>query len=322
MRRPRPHGLPRRALGLAALVLPLACAAGDSSAKSERTGFTFAPTRAVLLLIPAEEADQLLAQYRPAGTDPAGESETELARACSGGESQITQRGLLPVGVANAWHILMYPLAVAVHDELQKYATVSEARASGNYYRGAAAHGMNALTARISCVRFVRFATPDPGADEVALDFVASVQLDPQHDALRLRPLRLYIAQAGAKSVNGRYSVAISLGADAVWRDEVAGHEGAVFEHTVATEVVDLKTSSYLRYYPPDDPGMRVAVIPTSFGIDRSRDFGQAEFTVRVVELGTAPATLRFLADMLPDPAEKTGQLLIAAALSGSSASK
>ena len=37
-----------------------------------------------------------------------------------------------------------------------------------------------------------------------------------------------------------------------------------------------------------------------------------------VAELGTTPVTLKVLSDMLPDADEKTGQLLISAALSGS----
>ena len=53
-------------------------------------------------------------------------------------------------------------------------------------------------------------------------------------------------------------------------------------------------------------------------GIDRSRDFGQTEFSVSVAELGATPATLKVLSEMLPDADEKAGQLLISAALSGS----
>ena len=60
-----------------------------------------------------------------------------------------------------------------------------------------------------------------------------------------------------------------------MWRDEFAGHQGIVFEQTGATETLDLKAGPYLTYYPADAPGTRVPIIPTSFGIDRSRDFGQ-----------------------------------------------
>jgi hypothetical protein len=61
-----------------------------------------------------------------------------------------------------------------------------------------------------------------------------------------------------------------------------------------------------------------VPIVPVSFGADRSRDFGRAEFTVSVAELGTPPATLSLLADMLPDPDEKLTKLLVTAATAGS----
>jgi hypothetical protein len=308
----RPRGIPAWA---AALLLTLPCAAEEGH--GERAGFIFTPTRTVLLLVPSEQAAQLLTQNPPAGIDSAGDAESEMARDCAGGEAQVASRGLLFGAVEKAWRVLLHPLAVAVRDELLKYGSVSEASANGNYYRGAAGHAAGAPNGRISCVRFIRFSSLDPGNNEVALDFIASVHLDPAHDAMRLRPLRLYIAHAAAKSVNGRYSVALSMSAHAVWRDEFTGHEGLVFEHTIATEAVDLKSGSFLKYYPVDAPGTRVPIVPMSFGVDRSRDFGQAEFSVSVAELGCAPVTLKLLSEMLPDPDEKAGQLLIAAALSG-----
>jgi hypothetical protein len=307
----------RAAPFLAALWLAATTAHAEDPA--QRAAFTFGPTRALLILIPGEEAAQALAFNPPPTIDPASQPEADLLRDCSAdSEHQFAARGFILSAGEKAWRILLHPLAVAVHDELLKYGTVSRATASGNYYRGSGAHNPAMISNRVNCVRFVRYQQTSADDAPVALDFVASVHLDPAHDAIRLRPLRLYIAQAGAKSANGRYSVAISLRADAVWRDEFSGHQGTVFEQTVATETLDLKAGPYLTYYPPDAPGIRVPVVPTSFGIDRSRDFGQAEFSVSVAELGTTPATLKLLAEMLPDADEKAGQLLISAALSGS----
>ena len=48
-----------------------------------------------------------------------------------------------------------------------------------------------------------------------------------------------------------------------------------------------------------------------------AHDFGRAEFAVSVAELGTQPATLKLLAEMLPDPDQDLSQLVIAAALAG-----
>jgi hypothetical protein len=305
---------------LAALSLALAApfAAAAATDPGQRVPVAFPPTRALLVLIPGADASRALAEHRPPGIDANSTAEAELQRDCANGESQRAQtaKGFLWSIAVQGWRVLLHPLAVSVHEELQKYAQLSAASASGDYYR--ASDAAAPLASHISCVRFTRFAAADGGADAVALDFVASVRLDNTRDAIRLRPLRLFISHTDAKSANGRYSVAIALRADAVWRDEFLGHAGQVFEQTVATESVDLKSGSYLKYYPTDpDSGTRVPIVPISFAADRSHDFGRVELGVSVAELGTAPATLTALADMLPDPDERLGKLVIAAACAG-----
>jgi hypothetical protein len=300
--------------GLASLSLLLAA---ERAAADDRAPVPLAPTRAVLLLISGSEASQSLAQQRPATIDPSSRQEAELLRECANDESQRPTRSFVFSFITQGWHVLLHPVAVSVHDELLKYAKVSDATANGDYYAGGEPSTRAPLNSRISCLRFMRLSGESDNAD-VALDFVAGVRLDSARDAIRLRPLRLYISQGGAKSADGHYSVAIAVRASAVWRDEFAGHQGPLFEETVATESVNLKTGSFLKYYPTDAAsGTRVPIVPLSFGLDRTRDFGRAEFGVRVAEIGTPPATLKLLADMLPDPNEKVSQLLIAAALAG-----
>jgi len=281
----------------------------------------FGPSRAQLVLIPGVEAAQALAEHVPAGIDAGSAAERDLLRDCANGETQRARasKGFLWSLAAQGWRVLLHPLAVSIKEELQKYAQVSEASASGDYYQANDAPGAATapLSSRISCVRFTRFLGSDSATEEVALDFVASVRLDTPRDAIRVRPLRLFISHAGAKSTNGHYSVAVSVKADAVWRDEFAGHQAVVFEQTVATESIDLKAGSYLKYYTDTDSGMRVPIVPVSFATDRSHDFGRAEFGVAVAELGTAPATLTLLGEMLPVPEEKFSKLLIDAACAG-----
>jgi hypothetical protein len=312
----------RRSLAPLALILSAPClAAPPGGEAAPRVPVTSAPTRAVLVLIPGAQAAQALGEHRPGTIDAASPAEATVLSECAAGESQHAQaaRGFLWSVATTGWRVLLHPLAVSVHDELLKYSKVSEAAASGDYYRAdetPAGGAVPALSSRISCLRFTRFTATDSGTDEVALDFVASVRLDTARDAIRLRPLRLFIDQATAKSADGHYSVAIAIRASSVWRDEFAGHSGRVFDETVATEHVDLKSGSYLKYYPADaNSGTRVPIVPVSFGVDRSRDFGRAEFAVSVAELGTPPEVLSLLADMLPDPNQPLEKLLVAAAL-------
>src|SRR5579862_3471206 len=324
-----------RIAGLLALVLP-AGAAPTASGGGQRAALTFAPTRATLVLIPGAEATAALADHRLANIDLTGAAEAAVLRECSAGESQRAQvaKGFLWSVVTQAWRVILHPLAVSVHDELLKYSRVSEASASGDYYRaddagagsgvGVGPGAGRALSSRISCLRFTRFVNadsksesgPDSKADDVALDFVASLRLDPAGDAIRLRPLRLYVSKADARSADGRYSVAVAVRANAVWRDEFSGHSDKLFEDTAATEAVNLRNGSFVKYYPTDPgSGKRVPILPVSFGVDRSHDFGRAEFAVSVAELGTPSQTLTLLADILPDPNEPLEKLLVAAAL-------
>jgi hypothetical protein len=301
-----------------ALAAPWPAGAADAP---QRVPVAFPPARTQLTLIAGWNANAALSEHQPSGLDAQSPAEQALRHDCANGESQRGEatKGFLFSFALQSWRVLLHPLAVAVQEELHKYAQVSAASASGDYYRGGDAGSSTApLASRVSCVRFTRFGATDSTADQVVLDFVASVRLDAQRDAIRLRPLRLFISQGGAKSTDGHYSVAIAVKADAVWRDEFAGHQGPVFEQTVATESVDLKTGSFTKYYPSEpESGTRVPIVPVSFGVDRSRDFGRAEFRVSVAELGTAPETLKLLADMLPDPNENLTKLLIAAAAAG-----
>ncbi len=305
---------------LAALLLAAGCSAPVRADSPERAPVAFAPTRAVLVLMPGAQAGQALSEHRPATLDASSAAEVALLRDCADGESQRSpvSKGFLWSVTTTGWRVILHPLAVSVHDELLKYAKVSVASASGDYYRAGDANATTATVSnRISCLRFTRF-TGESDSEDVALDFVVSVRLDPARDAIRLRPLRLYISQSGAKSADGHYSVAVAVRAASVWRDEFSGHEGQVFQQTVAIESVDLKSGAFLKYYPGDaGSGVRVPIVPISFGADRTHDFGRTEFTVSVAELGTQPATLKLLAEMLPDPNQDLSQLVIAAALAG-----
>jgi hypothetical protein len=294
------------------MALQSVAVAADSA---ERVRMGFAPTRATLVLIPGEEAAHALSMHPVGSADASSTQEAELLRECSNGESQRATRSFFVAIFTQTWQVLLHPLATAVRDELAKYASVSSASASGDYYRGGNSSSSAPLNNRISCLRFTRFVNVESG-DEVALDFVASVKLDPARDAIRLRPLRLFVSQAGAKSSSGHYSVAATVSANAVWRDEFAGHSAQLFEHHLAAESMDLKSGPFIKYYPVEPQGgTRVPIVPVSFGLDRSQGFGRAEFTVSVAELGTQPATLKLLADMLPDANEKMSGTVIAAAL-------
>src|ERR1700733_5178572 len=93
----------------------------------ERAPVSLAATRASLVLIPGAEATQALAAHRPAAISAGSPAEAELLRQCADGQAQRPQaeRGFLWSVATLGWRVFLHPLAVSVHEELQKYAKVS-----------------------------------------------------------------------------------------------------------------------------------------------------------------------------------------------------
>lgn len=306
----------RRALTGVAFLLSTA----GLAAHAEPATVTFAPTQTVLHMIAAEDAAHALADQRPAAVDETSVAETALLSYCENGVPQRTAatKFFMSQLVSPGLRILLNPIAARVHEELAKYSSLAVATASVDFYRGNDAGGTShRLDSKYTCVRFTRYTPSDSGPGDVAVDFVAGIRLDAQRDALVLRPLRLFIAKAGARSATGHYGVAIELRADAVWRDEFAGHQGPVFQQTIANEKIDLEAKSALKYYPIEAAGgVRVPILPVSYGIDRSQDFGRAVFAVSVAEVGAPPATLTLLAELLPSSPDSLAKLVVLAALS------
>ena len=92
---------------------------------------------------------------------PAARAEAELLRECADWRepARAGRQGLSVERRHPGWRVFLHPLAVSVHEELLKYAKVSGASASGDYYRAGDAGGSTAaVSSRISCLRFTRFA--------------------------------------------------------------------------------------------------------------------------------------------------------------------
>jgi len=205
--------------------------------------------------------------------------------------------------------------AERVRAELAKYSSFAERTSRIDYYRGSTASGNARLESHYPCLRFIRSAAAAGGGSEVVLDFVAGIGLDAARDAILLRPLRLFVSKSAARSVTGHYGVAIGLHGDAVWRDGNVGRQGTVFDQTIVSESVDLTGKPFLSYYSPEPTGgARVPVVPISSEIDRSRDFGRVDFTIRVAETGVQPATLTFLAQFLPTTTDPRTRIRLEAA--------
>lgn len=303
----------RRAAGFLVVLGVGAASAADAPPRT----FTLAlePTTTQLLFIEGRDAARMLAERRPppAAADSVGER--ELVAYCSDGEAQraYAEKGFITNIATAIIKLILGEAAEHVRAELTKYSAVSEHTQRIDYYRGVAPPATGArLESHYRCLRFTRLAA-SPGAEpEVALDFVAGIGLDTDGAAILLRPLRLYVNKAVARSATGRYGVAIGIRAEAVWRDAIQGHEAVVFEKKVTSGSMDLGAKPFLTYYPTDPAGgQRLPIVPVSVDSDRSHDFGRVDLTVSVAETGVPPTMLALLAQWLPVTPDHRAQLLL-----------
>ncbi len=289
------------------------------TATAESVVIPLAPTQTELVMIEGRDAARSLLDRRLKLVDPDGASERDLLAFCSNGEPQRTaaDKGLLTEFLGQILSLTLEKVADKIRTEMGKYSALSERTVRIDYYRGVpSSQGAGRLDSRYQCVRFVRIAPESPNGSEVALDFVAGIGLDSGRDAIVLRPLRLYVSKTAARSATGKYGVAISLHADAVWRDASVGHSATVFEQTIASEPIDLTTGPYLKYYPVDPmSGHRVPIVPISADIDHTKDFGRVDLTLGAAEIGTPPAALALLAQLFPLTTERRARLMIEAAI-------
>jgi hypothetical protein len=302
--------------GAVALMLSAAGARGDTPPQT--VAVTLGPTTTQIVLIEGRDAARLLGEWRPPSADADGASERQLLAYCSAGEAQrvASDKGLIYDALSTLVTLVLDKAADKVRAELAKYSAISDRTRRIDYYRGGPAGvGGSRLESRYTCLRYTRLASDAGSGADVALDFVAGIGLDSDRGAILLQPLRLYVSKALARSVNGRYGVAISVRAEAVWRDAMVGHQGVVFDQTVTSESIDLSSRHFLNYYPTDPlAGRRVPVVPVSADSDRSRDFGRVDLTVSAAETGVQPAVLTLLAQYLPTTTDRRLRLLQEAA--------
>lgn len=308
---------PQMTVRLMAAVLAFVTLGAAADSGPQTVWVALGPTTTDLVFIEGRDAARLLSERRPPPVEAGSSAERQLLDYCSNGEAQRTaaEKGLVTDVLGAIVGLALDKAADRVRAELAKYSSLSERSGRIDYYRGGPAAAGSRLDSRYSCLRFTRLASAPAGASDVLLDLVAGVGLDNDRSAILIRPLRLYVSKAAARSVTGHYGVAISLHAEAVWRDAAIGHKSSIFDETIASESVDLTGKPFISYYSTDPHGgTRVPIVPISVDSDRSHDFGRADFTVRVAETGVQPATLTFLAQFLPTTTDPRTRLLLEAA--------
>lgn len=207
-------------------------------------------------------------------------------------------KGLLDVFIGPIVSLFIDDIERRLKEQLEAYTASYQGESKITFYSG-----VSPLRTEFSCLRFVRVVADEEGDETAAaesdrrpaLDFVASIKITPQADALEIRPLRLYFAEGLAKSGDGAYGVALGLSAAAVWRDGTVGRSARIFEETLLAEDVDLTAGRpFLRYYLDEDsaPALTVPIIPFSSTLGDSDTGGRATFVFSVAEVGSTPTWL------------------------------
>ena len=150
-----------------------------------------------------------------------------------------------------------------------------------------------------SCFRFSRFEAKN---NELVVDLVGQLRLSPNHDALQIRPLRLYWSNARAESTDNNYGIAASMRVNAIWLDGNRGRSENVFNHVflkTKRKLVNTDStspSSNVEYFLEEDwKNYPLLPLPPWSTCPKCRSLGtgNVEIVMNMAESGNAPRTAK-----------------------------
>ncbi len=177
--------------------------------------------------------------------------------------------------------------------ELEKYTATYGAASVFDFYDAQRSRVSGEPTLQFSCFRLTRRI-----GQKVAFDFVGGFRILNQ-EVLELRPLRLYVAEPDAESIedNGKkkYGLSVVLKADAIWRQDNSGRSAKdVLNHTVLKESFSLPddegNASFYRSYVGDrSKRIKAPLVPWSAYGENEYGGNSTSMRVSVAEVGNAP---------------------------------
>jgi hypothetical protein len=108
-----------------------------------------------------------------------------------------------------------------LQEELEEYTAVYRGAADFQLYR----RGSQGPRLAHTCFRLSRLVERD-GSEVVAFDLLAQLRII-DREVLKIRPLRLFVGETVAKTKDDYLGIAVSLKADAVWREDRETHRRA-----------------------------------------------------------------------------------------------
>lgn len=204
-------------------------------------------------------------------------------------------------------------------EHLEKYSAVYEAKVTPpTFYKQT---GVPKLQSK--CFRFSRYKSGRDTEQKkpVVVDLIVQMQLTKDHDALQIRPLRLYQSEAIAKSDDKSYGIAASIRMNAVWLQENRGMSEEAFNHTFLEEKITFSQGKpVFKYFLNDKKWEDYPVLPLppwSTNVDSSSPAGNVEVIISMAESGKPSELLKFFAKLFRGERNNLPELLKRAAESG-----
>lgn len=228
-------------------------------------------------------------------------------------------------------------IGTALQTEVEKYKQTYKAETTGYFYYlggpfsadgGTISAANGTLSAAIRCFRYSRLVdgkkldtadAKDP--QNLAVDIVGQIRIDPSGQFVQIRPLRAYYAQSKVPG-GEKVTLGFGLSASSIWREGLGGKTAPVFDTVVMTEKFSfaaVRPNSAPMYYFSSDSfdwakrprlplptvssdrnGNAVAVMSTAQVTDPARQraanlAGNVTLTATVSEVGTPPGWLTTL---------------------------
>ena len=276
-----------------ALLCLLNGCAHQSSAESLLLAEGESPTS--LRLINGANFHKVMFSPRLAGLDTSRED--QIRQQCRAPEKPPQEFAFVPLTflIGPAIDIVLEGVDKALEAELKKYIGAYSGSVDEKFYASTKSDGPNAAW---TCLRFSRAVGPKD-QEKVVLDLIAQMELTDEKDALKVRPLRLYFAQAKAKG--DQIGITVSLKANSVWRENNRGRSETVFDNTFLSERVDISTRQPVVNYYLDsewDSRPRLPLIPWSTNDAGNTTGGDVTLIVTVAEVGTPSRLLQHAAKL------------------------
>lgn len=240
--------------------------------------------------------------------------EDEIRQQCKGPE-KVPEFAFIPLTflIGPAIDFVLDYVDKTLEERLKDYIAAYSGSLDANFYQSAGPDGPSTAW---TCFRFSR-AIKQGGKDKIVMDLLGQIVLTEEKDAIKVRPLRLYIVQAKAKG--DQIGISFSLKAEAVWRQFNRGVSEKIFEYKVLSEKADISSGKPVVMYYMDsdwDSHPRLPLIPWSTNREGSLKGGNVTLTMTAAEVGMPPKLLEYatklftknkgdLAQLMKDSAQK-----------------